>query len=1051
MIKFSFLVPTRNRPDLVDRLFTSIVDTTEHLNELEVILCIDEDDAASSEISYEHLSFQKIVVPKGLSMGALNRACFDASKGRFVMLMNDDVILRTKGWDITVSAVFDSFSDDIALVHVNDLLFREKLCTFPILSRRACEKIGICPEGYQRYRIDDHIYDIYNMLAYLGHKRIVYLDNVVFEHDNFAHDKGQSEHFFKSKDNKVYLPNGPILERDACLFDELLATRKQDVLALTGIIDNDECSLKQKIYAKQLEFVKDSLSYRIDDFVRKVAGEESSRPNRASVTIAVVTSDMRRGHARKCLALLKKYTRDFDLVVLDNNRSRDFNHPREMNKILQSVKTDFLVLMDDDVYVEPGWLKGLIECIDVETGVVTPLHRDRSGRISYAGVYLKGDGTGNHAHIMDVPSESRPIPCLCSAVVLIDMKKCGAIRFDTAYHKYFLDLDYSLQVWESGFRVVCSSRSIVTHLGGATMSFSSAKGYLLWKRDEAIFSETWIHSGRLTVIEQQVWSSVKFIHDILNVQKRCEEVFSLTGETTDKFKDEVTQLLDTVLPLHLFHQKFELHLRQYIATCDSNGFQEGAEFARSILSRLTNRSAVGRTLRSLAEKCLYAPLGMLKSNGKIRSLATLAAEMLKRGFDRYRTLPDPVRSLFDPLVYKAIKYYERSLDFMSQAPDVGAANGKIACGDGATGGNLYISLASAARTQETIAVMNLQNVTLLLPKTMKESFPGYSSILCMDKAGRESGTFDVSQMSTAVLRQIRSRCFETMVIQYDESVNWGDVSVEKFVESFGTKFMLVFPDGKMKMYERNDDLNRLIYNKVYLGSMLKFVPKPAGHRILDVGCSDGMICDLLLNERPAALVGIDIMGDVGSNYTDSRITYHQMDAMNMSFENESFDLTFSTATLEHCGDPLRVLHEMKRVTRKGGYCYVQAGPLYYSPFGHHMFGYFDDFPWIHLCLSREQLVTYCRENRLDVKIKRCTGRDVEEYIGSMLNEKHVNMKRLHEYGIQEFINMSGVKLLHYSKSYEGSSFLADGIRDELKCYSDEDLTAHGFELVFQVC
>ena len=109
--KFSFLVPTRNRPDLVARFFESIVDTTEHLDELEIILCIDEDDEASKAITHDYLSCRKVVVPKGHNMGALNRACFDASKGRFVMLMNDDVILRTKGWDVIVAAVFESFSD----------------------------------------------------------------------------------------------------------------------------------------------------------------------------------------------------------------------------------------------------------------------------------------------------------------------------------------------------------------------------------------------------------------------------------------------------------------------------------------------------------------------------------------------------------------------------------------------------------------------------------------------------------------------------------------------------------------------------------------------------------------------------------------------------------------------------------------------------------------------------------------------------------------------------------------------------------------------------
>ena len=202
-----------------------------------------------------------------------------------------------------------------------------------------------------------------------------------------------------------------------------------------------------------------------------MAGPAATR----KVTVAVVTSDLRRPHAAKCLSLLKRHTADYDLLILDNNRSRQFNHPREMNKVLRTAKTDYVVLLDDDVYVTPGWLEGLTDCVGERTGIVTPLHRDRRGRISYSGVYLNGDGQGTHAHTIDVPASPRPCQCICSAAMLIDRRKCGNIFFNDAYQKYFLDLDYALQVWEAGYEVLCTPRSIVTHIGGATMAYSSAE------------------------------------------------------------------------------------------------------------------------------------------------------------------------------------------------------------------------------------------------------------------------------------------------------------------------------------------------------------------------------------------------------------------------------------------------------------------------------------------------------------------------------------------------------------------------------------------------
>src|SRR5207245_745625 len=138
--------------------------------------------------------------------------------------------------------------------------------------------------------------------------------------------------------------------------------------------------------------VKDQFSYRRTDFVRVMPPSAVAEPTKnATVTVAVVTADLYKPHAQKCLSLLKKHTSRFDLIVFDNNGSRDFNHPREMNKATRTAKTDFLVLMDDDVLVEEGWLDGLLESVDGETAVVSPLHKDKDGNISHSGVYLLGD------------------------------------------------------------------------------------------------------------------------------------------------------------------------------------------------------------------------------------------------------------------------------------------------------------------------------------------------------------------------------------------------------------------------------------------------------------------------------------------------------------------------------------------------------------------------------------------------------------------------------------------------------------------------------------
>jgi len=586
---FSFLIPTRNRISEVNRFLRSVVDTTQRLEEIEVVFCVDEDDRGSHDINFEPVSIKTVIAPPGDNMGELNRRCFFASSGRFIMLMNDDVVLRTKNWDREIYSAFASFGDDVGLVHTNDLLFREKLCTFPILSRQACLEIGVCRPEYRRYRIDDHIYDTYNLLAYLGHRRIVYLPDVIFEHLNHQVTSDKSAEKFESEDGKIYVPNQEVLESDARIFDSLIESRKQDALKLAALINCVQHEKKTNEFTHRLKTVQDPFSYRQRDFVRVLPLSSVPEPaQNASITVAVVTSDIYKPHAQKCLSLLKKYTFRFDLIILDNNGSKDFNHPREMNKALRVAKTDFLVLMDDDVLVEEGWLDGLLKSLDSETAVVSPMHKDKSGNISHTGVYLMGDEWGTHAHLVDVPHEPRVSQCLCSACLLIDLRKAAGIFFNESYSKYFLDLDYSLQVWEAGYKVMCTPWSVVTHLAGATMPHGSTTSTLLLNKDIPIFAEDWIRSGRLERLKRNVFCKFPFLLLLSHLPAQIQSVLGKDSLEFTDFEARVNELISSIAGFPLFQRLLIQELREVLERSQQRGDRLKVQFCETVLARLDN-------------------------------------------------------------------------------------------------------------------------------------------------------------------------------------------------------------------------------------------------------------------------------------------------------------------------------------------------------------------------------------------------------------------------------------------------------------------------------
>ena len=196
----SMLLPTRGRPDLVLRLFESIRRHTRHLDRVEVVLYADEDDVGSHGLNDTALRVKATVGPQ-LTMGGYNTACLANAEGQIVILVNDDMVVQTDGWDVMVRELDDRFPDRIYLGYGNDLFKGRKLCSFPILSRTACEILGEpFPRAYQGAFIDYHLLDIFKRLERGGHSRICYLERLIFEHRHYRTGKAEFDATYQRRD-----------------------------------------------------------------------------------------------------------------------------------------------------------------------------------------------------------------------------------------------------------------------------------------------------------------------------------------------------------------------------------------------------------------------------------------------------------------------------------------------------------------------------------------------------------------------------------------------------------------------------------------------------------------------------------------------------------------------------------------------------------------------------------------------------------------------------------------------------------------------------------
>ncbi len=237
----SLLLPTRKRVHLVRRLLKSLEDTVSTLDNVEVILYVDEDDTESQAISHPSIRLKRIVGTPGTTMGTIFNESFGHAEGRYIMLLNDDMVFRTRNWDLRVISAFEGFKDDIGFVYGNDLDQGKAVPTFPILSRRVCEIMGeVCPPEYRNLHIESHLIDIFKELERLGYKRIVYLDDVIFEHLHHVVGKAEMDETYRGKKD-------PLM--DERLFVSLSERRKAIAKTLALYIEG-----KYRLEEKEFEF-----------------------------------------------------------------------------------------------------------------------------------------------------------------------------------------------------------------------------------------------------------------------------------------------------------------------------------------------------------------------------------------------------------------------------------------------------------------------------------------------------------------------------------------------------------------------------------------------------------------------------------------------------------------------------------------------------------------------------------------------------------------------------------------------------------------------------
>ncbi|MPZ48320.1 MAG: glycosyltransferase [Dehalococcoidia bacterium] len=136
--------------------------------------------------------------------------------------------------------------------------------------------------------------------------------------------------------------------------------------------------------------------------------------------------------------------------------------------------TDYVLLLNPDTTLPPGFLDSLVESADASTLVSPKVLATDTGRLAtHSGGFswLRGRLTHTHDGEQDGPAHTSPreVEVACFACILIPAAAFAAIGpLDERFGMYYEDTDYSIRARKAGFRILIQPAAIIHHSHGGS-------------------------------------------------------------------------------------------------------------------------------------------------------------------------------------------------------------------------------------------------------------------------------------------------------------------------------------------------------------------------------------------------------------------------------------------------------------------------------------------------------------------------------------------------------------------------------------------------------
>lgn len=179
----SVLVPTRGRVALLQRMLATLAATAADMATVEVVFRVDDDDPETlaflcHDWLRQHLRSRVVIGPRlngYATLPSLINDCARLAASDLLIVINDDVVFRTSGWDTRLVEEAAKYPDGIFVLGV-DTVMNNANWVFPCQSKTQAERLG----GFFDERLlypDIWLRDVMQPLG-----RLIRVNDVVIEH-----------------------------------------------------------------------------------------------------------------------------------------------------------------------------------------------------------------------------------------------------------------------------------------------------------------------------------------------------------------------------------------------------------------------------------------------------------------------------------------------------------------------------------------------------------------------------------------------------------------------------------------------------------------------------------------------------------------------------------------------------------------------------------------------------------------------------------------------------------------------------------------------------